>query len=98
MRAALTRRALELLARLAKEEPDKYAQFWREFGRVLKEGLNEDPQSRAAAAAAALCQHRSASNDETVSLADYVGRMRPARSASITSWRIRTIPRAPARI
>ena len=46
MRAALTRRALELLARLAKDEPEKYAQFWREFGRVLKEGLSEDPGNR----------------------------------------------------
>ena len=46
MRAALTRRVLEMLARLAKDEPDKYAQFWREFGRVLKEGLSEDPGNR----------------------------------------------------
>src|ERR1700686_2606416 len=43
MRGALTRRVLELLARIAKEEADKYRQFWREFGRVLKEGLGEDP-------------------------------------------------------
>ena len=43
MRGALTRRALELLARLAKDEPEQYAKFWREFGRVLKEGLSEGP-------------------------------------------------------
>src|SRR5580704_2369733 len=41
MRSQLARRALELLARLAKDEPDKYRSFWREFGRVLKEGLSE---------------------------------------------------------
>ena len=46
MRGALTRRALEMLAKLAKDEPDKYQQFWREFGRVLKEGLGEDPGNR----------------------------------------------------
>ncbi|MBM4217392.1 MAG: molecular chaperone HtpG [Gammaproteobacteria bacterium] len=43
MRAALTKRALDLLARLAKEEPNKYSAFWKEFGPVLKEGTGEDP-------------------------------------------------------
>jgi molecular chaperone HtpG len=43
MRGALTRRVLELLARLAKDEPAKYPAFWKEFGAVLKEGLAEDP-------------------------------------------------------
>jgi molecular chaperone HtpG len=46
MRTALTRRVLELLARLASEEPEKYQTFWNEFGRVLKEGLAEDPANR----------------------------------------------------
>lgn len=46
MRGALTRRALDLLARLAAEEPEKYRTFWKEFGRVLKEGLVEDPANR----------------------------------------------------
>jgi molecular chaperone HtpG len=80
MRAALTRRALELLARLAKDEPDKYAQFWREFGRVLKEGLNEDPGNRERLLPLLrFASTASASNDETVSLADYVARMRPGQ-------------------
>ena len=43
MRGALTRRALELLARLASEDASKYQSFWKQFGRVLKEGLAEDP-------------------------------------------------------
>jgi molecular chaperone HtpG len=46
MRGALTRRVLELLAKLAGEEADKYQTFWSEFGRVLKEGLAEDPANR----------------------------------------------------
>jgi len=80
MRAALTRRALELLARLAKDEPDKYAQFWREFGRALKEGLNEDPGNRERLLPLLrYASTASASNDETVSLADYVARMRPGQ-------------------
>jgi molecular chaperone HtpG len=46
MRSALARRVLELLAKLAGDEPEKYQSFWNEFGRVLKEGLAEDPANR----------------------------------------------------
>src|ERR1700689_690492 len=77
MRSALARRALELIARLAKEEPDKYAQVWREFGRVLKEGLSEDPSNRERLMPLLryASTHNSA-NEESVGLADYVARMR----------------------
>jgi molecular chaperone HtpG len=81
MRAALTRRALELLARLAKDEPEKYAQFWREFGRVLKEGLSEDAGNRERLLPLLrFATTASASNEESVSLAEYVARMRPGQS------------------
>jgi len=46
IRAALTKRVLDLLERLAKDEPEKYSSFWKEFGTVLKEGLAEDPVNR----------------------------------------------------
>ncbi len=42
MRSALTKRALDMLAKLAKSEPEDYATFWKEFGQVLKEGPAED--------------------------------------------------------
>ena len=45
MRAALTRRVLDMLERLA-EDADKYATFWGEFGALLKEGLVEDLANR----------------------------------------------------
>jgi molecular chaperone HtpG len=80
MRGALTRRALEMLTKLAKDDPDKYQQFWREFGRAFKEGLAEDPASRERllpllrfASTAAV------DNEEKVSLAEYVARMRPGQ-------------------
>ncbi|MGA8708309.1 MAG: molecular chaperone HtpG [Steroidobacteraceae bacterium] len=80
MRGALTRRVLEMLARLAKDEPEKYQQFWREFGRAFKEGLAEDPAGRERqlpllrfASTAAV------DNEEKVSLAEYVARMRPGQ-------------------
>ncbi|HEY6453141.1 MAG TPA: molecular chaperone HtpG [Steroidobacteraceae bacterium] len=80
MRSALARRALELLARVAKDEPDKYQQFWREFGRVLKEGLGEDPANRERLLPLLRFASTAAADDEeTVGLADYVARMRPGQ-------------------
>jgi molecular chaperone HtpG len=77
MRSAVTRRALELLARVAKDEPDKYKQIWTEFGRVLKEGLSEDAGNRDRILP--LLRYASTHqevNDESVSLAEYVARLR----------------------
>src|SRR5580658_4833676 len=80
MRAALTRRVIDMLARLAKDEPEKYAQFWREFGRVLKEGLSEDPGNRERLLPLLrFASTASPANDETVSLTEYVARMRPGQ-------------------
>jgi molecular chaperone HtpG len=76
MRSALSRRALDLLARMAKDEPEKYATFWKEFGPVLKEGVGEDPSNRDRI----MPLLRFASTHEEgdtpeVTLADYLGRM-----------------------
>jgi len=76
MRGAVTRRALELIARVAKDEPDKYRQFWSEFGRVLKEGLGEDPGNRERLLPLLrFASTANAASEETVSLAEYVARM-----------------------
>ncbi len=77
MRSALTRRALELLSRLSGDDAAKYATFWKEFGRVLKEGLSEDPGNRERILP--LLRYASTHNAddaESVSLADYVARMK----------------------
>jgi molecular chaperone HtpG len=80
MRGALTRRALELLSRLAKDEPEQYSKFWREFGRVLKEGLSEDPVNRERLLPLLrFASTASTGSEEGVSLADYVARMRPGQ-------------------
>jgi molecular chaperone HtpG len=73
MRGAITRRVLDTLDKLAKEEPEKYATFWKEFGRVLKEGPAEDPANRQRIAG--LLRFSSTADDNPVparSLADYV--------------------------
>jgi molecular chaperone HtpG len=78
MRSALARRALELLARLAGEDAAKYATFWKEFGRVLKEGLSEDPGNRERILPLLrFASTHNADDAENVSLADYLARMKP---------------------
>ncbi len=80
MRGALARRALELLSRLASEDPAKYQSFWKQFGRVLKEGLAEDAGNRERLLP--LLRYASTStesDEETVGLADYLARMVPGQ-------------------
>jgi len=46
IRGALTRRVLDMLAKMMADESNDYAQFWRDFGPVIKEGLVEDPANK----------------------------------------------------
>lgn len=46
MKSALTKRVLDMLTKLAADEPEKYQGFWKEFGSVLKEGPAEDFANR----------------------------------------------------
>jgi len=73
IRSALTKRVLDMLAKLAAEAPEKYAVFWKEFGAVLKEGLAEDPANRGKIAELLRFNTtRSAGTAEDRSLGDYV--------------------------
>ncbi len=77
IRSGCTRRVLGLLEDLAENGKDKYAGFWREFGRVMKEGVGEDTANRDRIAK--LLRFSSTQGDsaeESVSLADYVSRMK----------------------
>lgn len=75
LRAALVRHVLDLIERLAKDEPQQYATLWKEFGNVLKEGPAEDFANRERIAK--LLRFSSTTADEqTVSLDDYVKRMK----------------------
>jgi molecular chaperone HtpG len=77
MRSALTKRALDLLARLAKDEPEKYATFWKEFGPVLKEGTGEDFSNREKILPLLHFSSTHEDGDEPkVTLADYIARMK----------------------
>ena len=82
LRKALTKRSLQMLEKLAKEDADKYQQFWKEFGLVLKEGPAEDFGNKEAIAK--LLRFASTHNDSSeqiVSLEDYVARMKEGQKA-----------------
>jgi molecular chaperone HtpG len=77
IRSASVKKVLGLLEDMAKDERDKYATFWREFGNVMKEGPAEDFANRERIAA--LLRFASTHNDteeQNVSLGDYVSRMK----------------------
>jgi len=77
MRSGSVKKVLGLLESMAKDEPEKYAGFWKEFGRVLKEGVIDDPANQERIAK--LLRFASTHNDgdeQNVSLEDYVSRMK----------------------
>ncbi len=77
IRAGATKKVLSLLDTLAKDESEKYADFWKQFGLVLKEGLGEDYANKDALAK--LLRFSSTHDDQPtqkVSLADYVSRLK----------------------
>ncbi len=77
MRSALTKRALDMLEKLAKDKPQDYKAFWTNFGQVLKEGPAEDYANREKIAGLLrFASTHDASGEPSVSLADYVGRMK----------------------
>ncbi len=77
IRSGSVRKVLDLLDNLARNEPEKYATFWSEFGRVMKEGPAEDHANRERIAKLLRFASTHNSDDtQNVSLADYVGRMK----------------------
>ncbi|HAD09588.1 MAG TPA: molecular chaperone HtpG [Porticoccaceae bacterium] len=76
IRAALTKRTLDVLETMAREEPANYEKMWQAFGSVLKEGPAEDFANRERIAG--LLRFASTRDEQSlVSLADYVATMKP---------------------
>jgi molecular chaperone HtpG len=77
IRAGCARRVLTLLEDLAENQKEKYATLWKEFGRVLKEGVGEDSANGERIAKLLRFASTQADADgQTVALADYVARMK----------------------
>ncbi|MFP3925022.1 molecular chaperone HtpG [Pseudomonas sp. W5-36] len=75
MKSALTKRVLDMLEKLAKNQPEEYKGFWKNFGQVLKEGPAEDFANKEKIAG--LLRFASTSDDsgeQSVSLTDYLSR------------------------
>jgi molecular chaperone HtpG len=79
IREGSTKRVLSMLEDVAENQKDKYAEFWNEFGSVLKEGIGEDHANQERLAK--LLRFASTHADSGVSLADYVGRMKEGQEA-----------------
>jgi molecular chaperone HtpG len=82
IRLGSVKRILSSLEDLAKKKPEDYKKFWSQFGRVLKEGPAEDFANKEKIAS--LLRFSSTydeSEDQTVSLQDYIDRMKPEQEA-----------------
>ena len=77
MKSALTKRVLDMLDKLAKDKPEDYRSFWKQFGQVLKEGPAEDfANKEKIAGLLRFASTQDASGEQSVSLADYLARVK----------------------
>ena len=79
IRTGLTKKVITELKKKANKAPEEYAEFWSNFGAVLKEGLVEDADLRDRLLE--ICRFHSTNGDELTSLADYVERSREGQDA-----------------
>ena len=82
IRQASVKRVLGLLEELAQHQAEKFTTFWKEFGRVLKEGAADDAGNRERIAKLLrFASTTSGDGEQTVALAEYVGRMKDGQDA-----------------
>ena len=79
MKTGLTKKVITELKKKATKAPEEYAQFWSNFGAVLKEGLVEDADLRDRLLE--ICRFNSTHGDGLVSLADYIERLKEGQEA-----------------
>jgi molecular chaperone HtpG len=80
IRGGCVKRVLGLLEELAANQPERYATFWKAFGRAFKEGVGEDAANRERIAKLLrFASTHSGDEAQSVSLAEYVARMKPGQ-------------------
>ena len=82
IRSGCAKKVLDLLGNIAESDKEKYGRFWQQFGRVMKEGVIDDPERREDLAK--LFRFASTHDDreeQAVSLQDYVSRMKEGQKA-----------------
>ncbi len=72
----ITKKVLETLAKMKSSEPEKYLEFFKEFGRVLKEGVHFDFKRKEEIASLMVMQSTATENDKVTCLDDYLARMK----------------------
>jgi len=80
IRDGCTKRVLNMITDLSEKSPDKFLDFWKEFGQCLKEGFGEDFSNKDKLAK--LARFKSSthnSENDFVSLDDYIARMKPGQ-------------------
>ncbi|MCK4609113.1 MAG: molecular chaperone HtpG [Gammaproteobacteria bacterium] len=76
IKSGVTKRVLDVLEQLAKDDVEKYQKFWQAFGQVMKEGVGEDVANKDRIAKfLRFATTQNDSSDQTVSLDEYIGRM-----------------------
>ena len=81
IKGALVKRSLELLEDLATNKPEEYAEFWKTFGVVLKEGIIEDASQKERIAKLLRFHSTAAGDTPEVTLEQYVSRMQTDQKA-----------------
>jgi molecular chaperone HtpG len=79
IRSNAVKKVLKLLGEMAENNSEKYATFWNEFGAVLKEGIADDYSNRDDVAGLLRFRTTKSADEATVSLSDYVARMKPGQ-------------------
>ncbi|MCC2625135.1 MAG: htpG [Burkholderiales bacterium] len=78
IRSGSTKKILSEIEAIAKNDPSGYAEFWTEFGNVIKEGIIEDSANKdRIAKLLRFASTKNDNNNQTVSLDDYISRMLP---------------------
>jgi molecular chaperone HtpG len=82
IKAACVKRVLDLIEKLARDEPEKFATFYKAFGNTLKEGISEDANNRERIAKLLrFASTKGEGTQQNVSLDDYIGRMAVGQDA-----------------
>ena len=82
IRAGTVRKLLNELKRVASKDSEKFQTFWKEFGRVFKEGITEDSDNRKTIAQLLrFASTKGEGVEQSVSLQDYVDRMKEKQDA-----------------
>jgi len=76
IRSGSVKKILDMLGKIVKNDPEKYQKFWKEFGKVMKEGPAEDFANREKVGKLLrFATTHSGEAEQSVSLDDYIARM-----------------------